>query len=52
MEMIDIYRQLADSINEGTCIAVIGAGVSATYEFKGKKYIGLPLARDILADLT
>lgn len=51
MEMIDIYRQLADSINEGTCIAVIGAGVSATYEFKGKKYIGLPLARDILADL-
>jgi translation initiation factor 2B subunit (eIF-2B alpha/beta/delta family) len=51
MDIGDIYRKIADHINAGTCIAVVGAGISATCEFNGKKYLGLPLARDIVADL-
>lgn len=48
MEKQDCYRILAEKINEGNCVAFIGAGVSRKYEFKGSTYPGLPLASELV----
>lgn len=44
----DVLRKLADSVYNGTCIAVIGAGVSATYKYGNNVFSGLPVGRELV----
>lgn len=47
----DCYRMISERINDGSCIAFIGAGASATYKYNDRVYKGLPLAKDLLSKL-
>lgn len=51
MELDDCYRILAEKIVGGSCIAFLGAGVSAPVKLDGRQHPGIPLAADLLASL-
>ena len=48
MEITDCYRIIAERLANDQCIIFLGAGASASCEYDGEMYKGLPLARDLL----
>ncbi len=48
MDLDDILRALADSVFAGTCVACVGAGVSASYNAAGEDFRGYPTAGQLL----
>jgi translation initiation factor 2B subunit (eIF-2B alpha/beta/delta family) len=47
----DVVRVLAERIVSNGCVAVVGAGLSASCRFNGSDYRGLPLAKDLVVSL-
>jgi len=51
LEQTDAYRCLADSIIAGTCVSIVGAGISMTYQIDHRAKKGYPSSQQLCEEM-